>query len=65
MASTFLQNKIPEEMSYSAFVLKVGISPASLHRMEMGKQNVTLKTLEHILKRFKCRMSDIFDDRDS
>ncbi|HZL78136.1 MAG TPA: helix-turn-helix transcriptional regulator [Candidatus Limnocylindrales bacterium] len=53
------------EMSYPAFARKVGISSASLHRMEMGGQNVTLKTLEHILKRFKCSMSDIFDDRDS
>jgi DNA-binding Xre family transcriptional regulator len=53
------------EMSYPAFARKVGISSASLHRMEMGGQNVTLKTLEHILKRFKCRASDIFNDRES
>jgi DNA-binding Xre family transcriptional regulator len=53
------------EMSYPAFARRVGISSASLHRMEMGEQNVTLKTLEYILKRFKCRASDIFDDRDS
>jgi len=53
------------EMSYPAFARKVGISSSSLHRMEMGEQNVTLKTLEHILKRFKCTVSDIFDDRNS
>jgi DNA-binding Xre family transcriptional regulator len=51
------------QMSYPAFARKVGISSASLHRMEMGDQNVTLKTLEHILKRFKCTVSDIFKDR--
>jgi DNA-binding Xre family transcriptional regulator len=50
-------------MSYPVFARKIGISSASLHRMEMGQQNVTLKTLEHILKRFKCQAGDIFDDR--
>jgi len=53
------------EMSYPAFARKIGISSASLHRMEMGEQNVTLKTLEHILKRFKCSASDIFDEQNS
>jgi len=48
-------------LSYPAFARKLGISSASLHRMEMGEQNVTLKTLEHLLKRFKCNVGDIFD----
>jgi len=48
-----------------AFTRKTGISSASWHRMEMGEQNVTLKTLQHILKRFKCGVSDIFDERNS
>jgi len=47
----------------AGFSGKNGISSASLHRMEMGQQNVTLKTLEHILKRFKRQAGDIFDDR--
>ncbi|HEY5298655.1 MAG TPA: helix-turn-helix transcriptional regulator [Verrucomicrobiae bacterium] len=49
----------------AAFTRKTGISSASWHRMEMGEQNVTLKTLQHILKRFKCGVSDIFDERNS
>jgi DNA-binding Xre family transcriptional regulator len=53
------------ELSYPAFARKIGISSASLHRIEMGEQNVTLKTLEHILKRFKCSVSDIFSDKNS
>jgi len=48
-------------LSYPAFARKLGISSSSLHRMEMGEQNVTLKTLEYLLKRFKCRAGDIFD----
>gem|GEM_PF-660048 len=50
------------DMSYPAFARKLGISSSSLHRMEMGEQNVTLKTLEHLLKRLKCSLSDIFSD---
>jgi transcriptional regulator with XRE-family HTH domain len=49
-------------LSYPAFARKLGLSSSSLHRMEMGEQNVTLKTLEHLLKRMKCTISDIFPD---
>jgi len=48
-------------LSYPAFARKLGISSSSLHRMEMGEQNVTLKTLEYLTKRLKCRAGDIFD----
>jgi DNA-binding Xre family transcriptional regulator len=51
------------EMSLPAFAKKVGISSSSLHRMEMDEQNVTLKTLEHLLKRLNCTLSDVFDTR--
>jgi hypothetical protein len=34
---------------------------SSLHRMEMGEQNVTLKSLESLLKRLNCRITDIFE----
>jgi transcriptional regulator with XRE-family HTH domain len=49
------------EMTLPAFARKLGISSSSLHRMEMGEQNVTLKTLEHLLKRLKCGMIDVFN----
>jgi DNA-binding Xre family transcriptional regulator len=50
------------KMSYPAFARKMGVSPSSLHRMEMAEQNVTLKTLEHLLKRLKCRVTDVFGE---
>jgi len=34
---------------------------SSLHRMEMGEQNVTLKSLESLMKRLNCRITDIFE----
>lgn len=48
-------------MTLPAFARKLGISSSSLHRMELGEQNVTLKTLEHLLKRLKCRAADVLD----
>lgn len=49
-------------MSLPTFARKLGISSSSLHRMELAEQNVTLKTLEHLLKRLKCSLTDVFRD---
>lgn len=49
------------EMTLPAFARKLGISSSSLHRMELGEQNVTLTTLERLLKRLKCNAADIFN----
>jgi len=49
------------EMTLPAFARKLGISSSSLHRMEMGDQNVTITTLERLLKRLKCSLTDVFD----
>jgi len=38
------------------------LSTSTLHRMELGEQNVTLKTLEQICDRMKCGVSDLFDE---
>ncbi|MEI7732883.1 MAG: helix-turn-helix transcriptional regulator [Verrucomicrobiota bacterium] len=50
------------ELTYKQFERKLGISYVTIHRLECGEQNVTLKTLEQICKRLKCRMADIFPD---
>jgi DNA-binding Xre family transcriptional regulator len=41
----------------------MGISPATLHRLEMAGQNVTLKTLEQIVGRLKCSISELFSEK--
>jgi DNA-binding Xre family transcriptional regulator len=53
------------ELTLPAYARKLGISTSSLHRMEMGEQNVTLKTLDQLLKRLNCRLSDVFEDPES
>jgi transcriptional regulator with XRE-family HTH domain len=49
------------EMTLAQFARKLGIASSSLHRLELGEQNVTLDTLELILKRLHCSLSDVFD----
>jgi len=49
-------------LTYAQFARKMGLSDSTLHRMELGEQNVTLKTLEQICDRMKCSVSDLFDE---
>ncbi len=48
------------ETPYSAFARKLGITPSSLFRLENGQQSITLKTLQQIMDRLKCSLSDMF-----
>lgn len=50
------------DLTYQQFSRKVGISDSSLHRMELGLQNVTLDTLEQICDRLKCKVSEVFGE---
>ena len=44
------------------FSKKLGISDASLHRMEQGNQNVTLNTIELISERLKCKVGEMLGE---
>ena len=48
------------EITYAAFARKLGITPSSLFRLENCQQSITLKTLQQILDRLKCSLTDIF-----
>ena len=48
------------DLTYKQFARKLGTSASTLHRLELAQQNVTIKTLDQICDRLKCRMSDIF-----
>jgi DNA-binding Xre family transcriptional regulator len=49
-------------LTYQQFSRKLGISDSTLQRLEMGEQNVTLKTLEYISDRFHCKISELFGE---
>ncbi len=38
------------------------ISDSTLHRLEMGEQNVTLKRLEHLSDRLHCKIQELFGE---
>jgi DNA-binding Xre family transcriptional regulator len=42
------------------FARRLGISKSSLNRMEVGDQNVSLRTLEILCARLKCDVGDLF-----
>ena len=52
------------DMPQMHFAKKLGISGSSLNRMELGQQNVSLRTLERLCRRLKCRIGDLFEDED-
>jgi transcriptional regulator with XRE-family HTH domain len=44
------------------FAKKLGISKSSLNRMELGEQNVSLKTLDTLCRRLKVEVGELFAD---
>jgi DNA-binding Xre family transcriptional regulator len=48
------------EESQNRFARRLGISNASLNRIENRGQNVSLKTLEMLCRRLKCDIGDLF-----
>jgi len=59
--AAFLREK-RGDLTYQQFSRKTGLSHSTLHRLEMGDQNITIKTLEQICDRLKCSIHDFFPD---
>ena len=49
------------ELTQVEFAKKIGISKSSLNRLEIGEQNVSLKTLEILCDRLRCKVEDLFE----
>lgn len=49
------------DLSQREFARKLGISIATLSRIESAQQNVSLATLERLCIRLKCDMGQLFD----
>jgi transcriptional regulator with XRE-family HTH domain len=58
---SFLRKK-RGDLTYAQFAKKIGLSDSTLHRLEMGQQNVTLRTLEHLAGRLKCRVGEMLGE---
>jgi transcriptional regulator with XRE-family HTH domain len=42
------------------FARQIGLSSSTLQRLEIGEQNLTLDTLERVLKKLKVKIGDVF-----
>lgn len=50
------------DLTIRDFARKVGVSPSSLQRLEQGEQNLTLDSLENLLRKLKVRLRDVFPE---
>lgn len=48
------------DKTQDAFARKLGISQATLARLESGAQNTTVKTLQQICKALRCDIGELF-----
>ena len=49
------------DLTFQQFSRKTGISDSTLHRLELGEQNITLDTLEQLCDRLKCSIAELFE----
>ncbi len=57
--SVFLRKRRGDK-TYAEFSRKLGLPPSTLHRLEQCQQSITLRSLQQIMQRLKCRLTDIF-----
>lgn len=50
------------ELTLRDFGHKAGLSSSTLQRLELGEQNITVDTLETVLRRLKVSIRDVFPD---
>lgn len=48
------------KLTQEEFARKLGISRATLNRLESASQNTTLKTLDQISKNLRCDVGELF-----
>jgi DNA-binding Xre family transcriptional regulator len=53
--------KLRGDASQTAFAKKTGLNQASINRIELQQQNVTINTLQKLCERLKCKVGDLLD----
>ena len=51
-----------KDLTQEVFARKLGVSRATLVRLESAAQNTTLKTLQQITKALRCDVDDLFKE---
>jgi transcriptional regulator with XRE-family HTH domain len=62
LASFLMRKRIECGITYAKFSQETGFSPSVLHRLEHGKQSITIDKLAQILTKLKVKLSDIFPE---
>jgi DNA-binding Xre family transcriptional regulator len=57
--SEFLRRK-RGDLTYVMFAKKIGLRSSTLHRLELCQQSITLRSLQQIMRRLRCKLTDIF-----
>lgn len=50
------------ERTLRDFGREAGLSRSTLQRLELGEQNITVDTLENVLRKLKVSINDVFRD---
>ena len=50
------------EKTLREFGREAGLSSSTLQRLELGEQNITVDTLENVLRKLKVSINDVFRD---
>ena len=50
------------ERTLRDFGREAGLSSSTLQRLELGEQNITVDTLENVLRKLKVTVRDVFPD---
>ena len=53
--------KLRGDLPQTAFAKKTGLNQASINRIELQQQNVTIETLQKLCTRLKCKVRDLLD----
>ena len=52
------------ERTLREFSKKTGVDHSALRRIEQGSENITLRTLQRLCDRLKCRVGYLFGEED-
>jgi transcriptional regulator with XRE-family HTH domain len=58
---TYLRERRGEK-TLRDFGREAGLSSSTLQRLELGEQNITVDTLENVLRKLKVSINDVFGD---
>ena len=58
---TYLRERRGEK-TLRDFGREAGLSSSTLQRLELGEQNITVDTLENVLRKLKVSINDVFRD---